>query len=691
MRSRRIAIGLIFTFLMLTLLPLTGSAYDWPQFNFDMKHTGVDALETMITPSNVATLQRAWQVSLPGVADGSPSYLSGVVTPGGVKNLLFFTTKNGYITALDARNGAQVWAHQPATNTIYTNSIPVVDPNRQYVYSYALDGKVHKYQVGDGTEIVDAHWPEISTLKPGVEKQSSALAIAIARNGTAYLYDAMSAYFDQGDYQGHITTINLNTGAQNVFNTACSDLTVHFVANGTPGTDPVPNDCLYVGNSIWGRPGVVYDPDTDRIYFTSANGDFNANAGGYDWGDTVFALDPNGSSSNGLPLDSFTPSNYQYLQDQDLDLGSTSPVLLPFLPGSNYPHVAVQGGKEGKLTVINLDNMSGQGGPGHVGGELEQIDSPLGDEILPSPAIWVDPRNGGVWLFMSSYSGIAGLSVQVSNSKPHLIPVWHHGPGGSSPLVANGILYYASSGHLYALDPTTGNQLWSAPIGDIHWESPIVVNGTLYIADENAHLSAYTLNGATPCTVGYADVPNSNVFAAAIYNLACKGIAQGRSANLYAPAASATRAEFARMVLLGFGYPVQRNLPQDFSDVPPSYWAFNYIETAYVDHLISGYSDAQCRANHHSAPCFLPDVAITRAELTVMIVRAAHYTLTTPTTPTYPDVPPANFAYAAIETAHSKHIVSGYPDGSFRPNNNIRRDELTSILYLSVNAPAPLR
>ncbi len=249
------------------------------------------------------------------------------------------------------------------------------------------------------------------------------------------------------------------------------------------------------------------------------------------------------------------------------------------------------------------------------------------------------------------------------------------------------MLYYDSNGGIYALDPPSGSQLWSGTLGGIHWESPIVVNGTVYISDENSHLTAFTLNAAPPCTAGFSDVPNSNVFAAAIYNLACKGVVSGTGAGYYAPAANATRAQFARMVLLGFGYTVVDPTQQDFTDVPPGYWAYRYIGTAKAHNLISGYSAAQCQAAGATPPCFLPNRPISRAELTLLVVRAAGYTLITPATPTYWDVPASYFAYAAIETAHAKGVVNGYPDGSFRPNTNIRRDELAGILYKGINTP----
>ncbi len=680
-RSAAVAVALL-----LTLSPLLALAYNWTQFDGGPSHTGNNTQEGQITTHNVNRLSQLFQVSLPSTADGAPAFLSSASSPmSGTIDIVYLTTKGGHTLALDARTGGTVWSHRPATSPNYTTSSPAIDPSGQFVYSYGLEGKVHKYAVGSGAEVDTDGWPQLATLKPNVEKGSAALSIATARSGTSYLYVANGGYpGDAGDYQGHITTINLATGAQKVFNASCSNLTVHFVENGTP-----PNDCPdHPQNAIWARPGVVYDPDTDRIYMTTGNGDYDGNAGGYNWGDTIFALNPDGSGANGKPLDSYTPSNYQQLQNQDLDLGSTNLVILHAPAGSVYQHIAAQSGKEGKIHLINLDNMSGQGGVGHTGGELQKIDVPQGGEVLPSPATWVNPADGSTWLFVGNGSGIAGIQVTLSGNTPQLTPRWHHGPSSSSPLVVNGVLFYASDNNIYALDPTSGNQLWSSNlIAGIHWESPVVANGALYITDEDGKLTAFTIDAQPPCAASFSDVSPNNIFHGAIYYLACHNIVNGTSPGRYSPAAAASRAEFAKMVVLGFGVAPYTPGAPDFTDVLPFYFAYQYIEAGFHAGIFGGYNQASCQAHGANFPCFLPNLDISRAEITAFVVRAAGYTITTPGSPTFNDVPPSYFAYSYIETAAAKNVVNGYPDGSFRPNTSTRRDELASILYKAITTP----
>ncbi len=473
--------------------PSTLTTYDWLQFGFDSKHSGNDTQETAITPGNVGALHLLFQITLPNIADGAPVFLSGVTTNSGVRDLVFVTTKDGRIVALDAHTGAQIWSHQygPGSCTssnggvCYTTSSPAIDPNRQYVYSYGLDGYVHKYAVGDGTETTTGGWPQLTSLKPWNEKGSSALAIATAKSGASYLYVAHAGYpGDKGDYQGHITAINLATGVQNVFNTVCSNQTVHFVD--TPNSP----DCPQVQTAIWARPGVIYDPDNDKIYMATGNGDFAPAS--YDWGDTVFALDPAGTGSNGNPLNTYTPTNYQQLQNGDTDIGSTAPAILPPASGK-YAHLGVQGGKDGVLRLLNMDNLSGQGTTGKTGGEVFTMNFPPGGEILTQPAVWVNPNDNSTWVFVANDSGIAGLQLTIDGGgNPSLQSRWT-GSNGTSPIIANGILFYARGGQISALDPTSGKSLWSNnQIGSIHWESPIVASGILYITDGSKHLTAYS-------------------------------------------------------------------------------------------------------------------------------------------------------------------------------------------------------
>src|SRR5260370_36408088 len=126
------------------------------------------------------------------------------------------------------------------------------------------------------------------------------------------------------------------------------------------------------------------------------------------------ALFPDAPSpvGNGYPGDSYTASNWVEQFHRDQDLGSTDPLILPTLPGSKYPHLALQSGKDGKIRILNLDDLSGQGRPGNLGGELYVTATPQGRlRVMTQPALWINPGDNSVWVVYTSDSGISAMKV----------------------------------------------------------------------------------------------------------------------------------------------------------------------------------------------------------------------------------------------------------------------------------------
>ncbi|MEO5626753.1 MAG: PQQ-binding-like beta-propeller repeat protein [Dokdonella sp.] len=472
---------------------LPAAATDWPQFGYDGTHSGSNTAETSITAANVALLipLYAAPATLAATVDSAPVYKAGVMVNGTPKNLLFFLSNNGRVMAIDAATGTSVWSHTTTGNQPATAS-PAIDPNGQFVYSYGIDGKAHKYKIDDGTETTTGGWPQTITLKTNVEKGASGFTIANS-GGTQYLVVVTDGYIgDGGNYQGHLVSINLTTGTQNVFNTLCSTLTTHL------GT----GDCTSAQSGIWGRGGATFVAATGRVYIATGNGQYNANTGGHNWSDSVLALNVDGTGSgSGMPMDSYTPTNFQSLQDSDTDLGSISLAVLPVPSGSTVAHLGMQVGKDAKLRLIDLDDMSGQGGPAHIGGELQLLNVPQGGGgMREQPAVWVNPIDSSTWLFVGNGSGISGLKLGLNGSNlPQLSSQWNKSTASTSPILANGVLYSASSCTggkcIVARNPLTGDVLWTSPnINGIHWQSPILVDGAIYMTDNSSKLWKFGLN-----------------------------------------------------------------------------------------------------------------------------------------------------------------------------------------------------
>lgn len=85
---------------------------------------------------------------------------------------------------------------------------------------------------------------------------------------------------------------------------------------------------------------------------------------------------------------------------------------------------------------------------------------------------------------------------------------------------------------------------------------------------------------------------------------------------------------------------------------------------------------------------FRPNDDITRAEFAKVAVLAAGLSLIEPATPSFNDVPKEHWAYKYIETAKAAGIVQGYGDGTYRPNNKITRAEIARIIYVAAGFAA---
>jgi outer membrane protein assembly factor BamB len=459
---------------------------NWTRFGFDSSATRNNPVETAISASTVSRLRLKWRARLGETADSTPTYLRGLRFPDGtMRDALYLTTKAGSLVAVDASGGTVLWrwANPIGDPNKPTTSSPYADPTQGIVYSYGLDGKVRRYDAVTGKETPGGGWPVTVTTMPTSEKGSAALNAA-----EGYLYVTTASFGgDAPPYQGHVVAIDLASGATHVFNALCSTAR-HLLA---------PGECRDNGSGVWARPGVVFDPVTGNIFFATGNGPYTADDGGDNWGESVVELTPDATRV----VDSYTPTEPNALHEQDLDLGSSDPALLPPVPGSRAPHLAIQAGKEGTLRLLNRQDLSGQDGSGHVGGELQTIDAPKHCPVLTQPAVWTDPQSGAVWSFVANGCAVGGYRVNVSkNGDPTIQLMWTAPQGATSPVVAGGVVFAATTGdkEILALDPRTGHVLWSSAnaqsggtIGYTHWESPIVLNGRLYCTDENGDLLAY--------------------------------------------------------------------------------------------------------------------------------------------------------------------------------------------------------
>ena len=111
-----------------------------------------------------------------------------------------------------------------------------------------------------------------------------------------------------------------------------------------------------------------------------------------------------------------------------------------------------------------------------------------------------------------------------------------------------------------------------------------------------------------------------------------------------------------------------------FSDVPLDYRAYKHIMDLADKSVINGYSDMT----------FRPNANITRAQAAIMIVRAVGLEYRGKTS-SFTDVPSSHSAYEFISAAYDAGILSGYSDGTYRPNANITRAQIAIMVTRAFN------
>jgi uncharacterized protein (TIGR03437 family) len=440
-------------------------------YHNDNARTGRYPAEILLKPANVKAplFGKRDFLATDGAVYAQPLYVSRVKIAGkGWHNVLIVATAHDSLYAFDADDetaGAQpLWkvsfldaARGVTTASAADVGCPVI-PELGVTGTPAIDAASGAiYLIAEtkeaGAFVYRLHAIELSTgaERPGspVEIQAPGFVAAAQKQRTGLLvengviYSSWSGHCDLGTYHGLVMAHDAAT------------LELLGVFNDTPqGT----------GGSFW-NGGAAPSADAEgNVYVVSANGNLMGASGESGYDESVLKLAPAPQFSLAR---SFTPYNRDWLDENDLDLGSSGVVVLPDETGSTaHPHLMFTSGKEGRMYLLDRDNPGGAQF-GSDSGALASVaglssHATFGMAAYFNGSIYLAPEHSPMLAF--PVSG-AALALSPAAKTPDTIGALGATPGISSDGSRNGIVWVNSvdeGGTLRAYDAAGLNLLYDS-------------------------------------------------------------------------------------------------------------------------------------------------------------------------------------------------------------------------------------
>jgi hypothetical protein len=324
---------------------------------YDNLRTGATLAETRLTPANVnaAHFGKIGAFKVDGAVYAQP-----LIATVGKRDVLFVATEHDSVYAFDAANPAAppLWhvsfldgqtstvsardLHCPFIRPeVGITSTPVIDPSSSTIYVLARTARAGRYfqhlhaldlatgaEKFGGPRLITAAMPGKGEGAVGGQVVFDALlenprAALMLVNGQVIA--AWGSSCDVDPYHGWIMAFDAKT------------LKRTALFNVTPDGDE---------GGVWLSDAGFGADAAGNLFVPTANGTFDAATGGRDYGDTILKLSPSLEV-----LDSYTPADQERLSRNDLDVGSSGPLLLP------DRHLLLQPTKGGSIYVIDRDRM----------------------------------------------------------------------------------------------------------------------------------------------------------------------------------------------------------------------------------------------------------------------------------------------------------------------------------------------
>lgn len=380
----------------------------------DAQHTGQNLQETILTPSNVVASKFGKLFSLPvdGMVYAQPLYVQGVTINGTTHNVVYIATENDTVYAFDAdsavlnpnplwktsySNPPNIIAMPCTENDPYCNVYPVIGITGTPVINLANQSMyfvTRTKEVGPKGGVLYAERLHSLNIATGAEQPGSPVTICKAGPGKGCNFapytQAQQQFVPQHQMQRPALTLTPYAGTQQGvvyvpfgqdrgWLMAFDAATLKLLAVFCTAPNVVQNGKGLSG--FWGSGGAVAADVNGNLYAATADGVFDADQGGSDYGDTVIKLALNFNSSTSQysfgVLDYFSPSDQSCRYDNDDDLGSGSPMLLPPQLGASTS-LMIMAGKgypcDGVISPVYLIDPNNMGGAS--GATLQTVDGP---------------------------------------------------------------------------------------------------------------------------------------------------------------------------------------------------------------------------------------------------------------------------------------------------------------------------
>jgi hypothetical protein len=323
-------------------------------YHNDDVRDGVNNNESVLNDTDVNPQQfgKIAALQVDGQVYAQPLYLPNLTIGGVQHNVIFVATENNTVYAFDADDlsDSALWKQHLATPIpnhdeegiepqLGITSTPVIDTTTGTIYlvTDGLEGghkvfRLHALSVATGDEKFGGPVVVTGTV-PGSGWDSHNGQITL--ESTCYQRNGLA--LDPASNSIEISFGHCSHGWILAYDKAT--LQQAAILNVTPDG---------AGGGLWGGTPAI-DDSTGDIYLITG---VDINDPAPDYNDSAMRLRAGDLSE----LDFFKPSNETLLRDNDADFGSGSPIIMPDNP-SPYPHELIGGGKDGRIIVMDRDNM----------------------------------------------------------------------------------------------------------------------------------------------------------------------------------------------------------------------------------------------------------------------------------------------------------------------------------------------